>query len=158
VIYGLLLLLLLLGSINYGNNLAFFLTFLLAGLGIVAMLHTWRNLAGLELIAGTNNPIFADQTACFEIHLINERNSERPNIKLQTTKRNFATTDLRSFFLLFVILCLAVRYFVRLLGESQNRQFDPRILGCLCLLLTLELLSCAKCVAWQQCQVLRVGM
>ena len=96
MIYGLLLLLLLLGSINYGNNLAFFLTFLLAGLGIVAMLHTWRNLAALELIAGTNNPIFAGQTACFEIHLINERNSERPNIKIQTTKRNVATTDLSS--------------------------------------------------------------
>lgn len=96
VIYGLLLLLLLIGSINYGNNLAFSLTFLLAGLGVVAMLHTWRNLAGLELIAGTNKPIFAGQTAGFELHLTNNRNSERPNIKLQTSKQNWATTDLDS--------------------------------------------------------------
>jgi uncharacterized protein (DUF58 family) len=96
VIYGLLLLLLLIGSINYGNNLAFSLTFLLAGLGVVAMLHTWRNLAGLELMAGANKPIFAGQTADFELHLTNNRNSERPNIKLQTSKQNWAITDLDS--------------------------------------------------------------
>jgi uncharacterized protein (DUF58 family) len=96
VIYGLLLLLLLIGSINYGNNLAFSLTFLLAGLGVVAMLHTWRNLAGLELIAGTNKPVFAGQTANFELHLTNSRNSERPNIKLQTSKQNGTAIDLDS--------------------------------------------------------------
>jgi uncharacterized protein (DUF58 family) len=94
VIYGLLLLLLLIGSINYGNNLAFFLTFLLAGLGIVAMLHTWRNLVGLKLTPGTNNPVFTGQSASFEIHLTNSRNSERPNIKLQISKLISATVDL----------------------------------------------------------------
>lgn len=96
VIYAILLLLLLIGSINYGNNLAFILTFLLAGLGVVAILHTWRNLAGLELIPGTNNPVFAGQTASFELHLKNSRNSERPNIKLHTSKQYSATTDLGS--------------------------------------------------------------
>ena len=96
VIYGLLLLLLLIGSINYGNNLAFFLTFLLAGLGIVAMLHTWRNLAGIELVAGINKPIFAGQAANFDIHLINSRNSERPNIQLHLSKQTPATTDIAS--------------------------------------------------------------
>jgi uncharacterized protein (DUF58 family) len=96
VIYGLLLMLLLIGSINYGNNLAFFLTFLLAGLGAVAMLHTWRNLVGLELMPGTNIPVFAGEAAGFEIHLINSRGSERPNIKLQTSKQAWATTDLGS--------------------------------------------------------------
>ncbi len=94
VIFGLLLLLLLIGSINYGNNLAFFLTFLLAGLGIVAMLHTWRNLVGLELIPGANDPVFAGQQSCFEIHLINNRGGERPNIQLQETKQQTAATDI----------------------------------------------------------------
>lgn len=94
VIFGLLLLLLLIGSLNYGNNLAFFLTFLLAGLGIVAMLHTWRNLVGLELIPGYNEPVFAGQTASFEIHLVNGRGSERPNIQLQSSRSSAVAADI----------------------------------------------------------------
>ncbi len=94
LIFGLLLLLLLIGSINYGNNLAFFLTFLLAGLGIVAILHTWRNLVGLELLPGTNQPVFAGQSATFEIHLINRRSSERPSVQILASKRCSAACDL----------------------------------------------------------------
>ena len=44
-----LLLLLLVGSVNYGKSLGYMLTFLLAGLGNVAMFSTWRNLAGLDV-------------------------------------------------------------------------------------------------------------
>jgi len=94
IIYGLLLMLLLIGSINYGNNLAFFLTFLLAGLGIIAMLHTWRNLVGLELLPGNNEPVFAGQSASFEIHLVNNRISERPGMQIQLSKLVYAATDL----------------------------------------------------------------
>ena len=94
VIFGLLLMLLLIGSINYGNNLAFFLTFLLAGLGIVAILHTWRNLVGLELFPGSNQPVFAGQSACFKIHLVNNRGSERPAIQIHASNKSSATTDL----------------------------------------------------------------
>ncbi len=95
LIYALLLLLLLIGSINYGNNLAFFLTFLLAGLGIVAMLHTWRNLVGLELMAGTIEPVFAGQSCSFEIHLTNRRDSERPGIQLCIQGQPYVATDIR---------------------------------------------------------------
>ena len=45
------LLALLIGAINYTLSLAYFVTFLLAGLANVAMLHTWRNLAYLEVSA-----------------------------------------------------------------------------------------------------------
>ncbi len=96
LIFALLLLLLLIGSINYGNNLAFLLTFLLAGLGVVAMLHTWRNLVGLELLSGSNVPVFAGQSASFEIHLINNRDSERPAIQIRASGVPSATTDLAS--------------------------------------------------------------
>jgi uncharacterized protein (DUF58 family) len=94
VIFGLLLLLLLIGSINYGNNLAFFLTFMLAGLGIVAMLHTWRNLVDLKLMPGTNDPVFSGQLADFEIHLVNSRDKERSGIQLKASDSSPATTDL----------------------------------------------------------------
>jgi uncharacterized protein (DUF58 family) len=93
-IFALLLLLLLIGSINYGNNLAFFLTFLLAGLGIVATLHTWRNLAELELTAGSAEPVFAGQPASYTLHLRNHRGGERPGIQLQSGDRDAVATDL----------------------------------------------------------------
>jgi len=37
----------LLGAVNYNNNLAFLLVFLLGGITLVGLLHTYRNLYGL---------------------------------------------------------------------------------------------------------------
>ena len=82
VVYSLLLLLLLIGSINYSNNLGFLLTFFLAGLGLVAMVHTWRNLAGLLLRSGRSEPIFAGQTASFPFHIEINNQRFRPDIEL----------------------------------------------------------------------------
>lgn len=81
--FGLLLLLMWIGSINYANNLGFLLTFLLAGLGLVAMLHTWRNLLGLSLRTGRSDPVFKGQQARFEILISNPRKDERPGIELK---------------------------------------------------------------------------
>ncbi|PLX60729.1 DUF58 domain-containing protein [Sedimenticola selenatireducens] len=86
--FALLLLLMWIGSINYANNLGFLLTFLLAGLGLVAMLHTWRNLLGLTLRPGHSAPVFKGQQACFEIQISNSRDIERPGVLL-----NFAAGD-----------------------------------------------------------------
>ena len=94
LIFALLLMLLLIGSINYGNNLAFLFTFLLAGLGVVAILHTWRNLVGLELMAGAAEPVFAGQSASFEIHLSNNRDGERAGIQLQIPGQPAVSTDI----------------------------------------------------------------
>ena len=42
--FAFVLLLLLIASINYSLSLGYFLTFLLAGMGGISMLHTFRNL------------------------------------------------------------------------------------------------------------------
>jgi len=81
--YGVLLMLMLLGSINYANNLGFMLTFLLAGLGLVTMLHTWYNLLGLEILPGRTEPAFAGESALFAVRLNNQRSAQRPGIQLQ---------------------------------------------------------------------------
>lgn len=94
-LYAVLLLLMLLGSVNYANNLGFLLTFLLIGLGLVAMLHTWRNLVGLELESGRAAPVFAGDDAHFEIRLINRRRWSRPGIQIQIEGRSPIITDLR---------------------------------------------------------------
>jgi uncharacterized protein (DUF58 family) len=64
-----LLLVMLLGAINYSNNLIFALTFLLAGLGLVTMLHTYRNLSHLELRAGQGRPGFVGERLGYQVWL-----------------------------------------------------------------------------------------
>lgn len=49
----------LIGSINYNNNLGFLLTFLLGSLGLTAMLHTYSMLYGLRLVKVAAVPVFA---------------------------------------------------------------------------------------------------
>jgi uncharacterized protein (DUF58 family) len=60
-IFGGLLFLMLLGAVNYGNNPAHLLTFLLAALGSNAIYQTWRNLRGLRLHCLGAEPVFAGQ-------------------------------------------------------------------------------------------------
>lgn len=67
VLYALVVLAMLVGSINYTLSLGFVLTFLLAGMGMMAMLHTWRNLAHLTIEARRADPVFAGEDAIFEI-------------------------------------------------------------------------------------------
>ncbi len=93
VLFGLLLILLLFGSMNYGNNPAFMLTFLLVGLGLMAILHTWRNLVSLQVASGRASPVFAGQEARFEVRLINRREGERPAIQLQLPKSTPVIAD-----------------------------------------------------------------
>jgi len=69
---------LLVGSINYAMQLGFALTFLLAGLGLVAMVHTTRNLARLSVSAGRAEPVFAGEAAQFRLYLDNRARYDRP--------------------------------------------------------------------------------
>ena len=66
-VFGVTLAVLLLASINYALSLGFILTFLLASMGGVAMLHTWRNLAYLKLRPGRCDPVFAGEAAHFHV-------------------------------------------------------------------------------------------
>ena len=65
--FAFVLLLLLIASINYNLSLGFLLTFLLAGIGSVSMLHTFRNLARLSISPGKSEPVFAGDTAHFRL-------------------------------------------------------------------------------------------
>jgi len=69
--FGALLLVLLIGSINYNLGLGFALTFLALSCALVDMLFTWRNLAHLRLKPVRAQPVFAGQEALFELQLVN---------------------------------------------------------------------------------------
>ena len=75
--FGLMLVLLFIGSVNYELSLGFVLTFLIAACAVVDMHLTFRNLAHLHLAAGRVQPVFAGEDACFELHLINRRKYAR---------------------------------------------------------------------------------
>ena len=77
VVYLVMLLCMLVGSINYTLSLGFVVTFLLAGVGTMAMLHTWRNLAWLEIEAHRAEPVFAGEDAIFEIAITETRQRAR---------------------------------------------------------------------------------
>ena len=82
-LYGVMLIVMLLGAINYNNSMAFMLCFLLASLGIVCMLHTYRNLTGLIISSTKPKSVFAGQHALFPIQLDNRFGIERFSIKLE---------------------------------------------------------------------------
>jgi uncharacterized protein (DUF58 family) len=57
----------LIGSVNYNNNLGFMLVFLLGGMTLVSVLHTWNNLLGLRVVSASAAPVFAGQNALFTV-------------------------------------------------------------------------------------------
>ncbi|MGB0128558.1 MAG: DUF58 domain-containing protein [Rhodocyclaceae bacterium] len=74
--------LLLVGSINYFLSLGYLLTFLLGGLGIVAIVHTFRNLVRLEIAAGRCDPVFAGGVASFPLRFGNARADPRLGLRV----------------------------------------------------------------------------
>ncbi len=67
VAFAVLLFAMLMGSMNYNNNLGFVLTFLLAGVALVSMFHCHRNIVGLVIRPGTATPVYAGQTALLPV-------------------------------------------------------------------------------------------
>ncbi|MCG5511928.1 DUF58 domain-containing protein [Ectothiorhodospira shaposhnikovii] len=82
--FALILLVMLLGAINYSNSMAFMLTFLLAALGANAMWHTHRNLLGLRVTRRPAQPVFAGQTAQFVYTVENPSRVTRRGLLLET--------------------------------------------------------------------------
>ena len=82
LVFGLMTFTMLLGSMNYNNNLSFVLTFLLVGLGFVAMHQCQRNLVGLEVAFAGVDPVFAGQAAEFRIAITNHSRNRRPHLQV----------------------------------------------------------------------------
>lgn len=80
--FALLLLVLLIGSVNYSLGLGFGLTFLALSCALVDMVATYRNLAHLRLQQGRVAPVFAGQEAQFELQLINRTRLARYAVRV----------------------------------------------------------------------------
>lgn len=88
LMFGVMLIVLFIASVNYGLGLGFALTFLLAGCAVIDMHLTHRNLAQLHLSPGRATPVFAGEEAQFELHLHNRRTHDRYAVLL-----GFVDTD-----------------------------------------------------------------
>jgi uncharacterized protein (DUF58 family) len=76
--FGVLLLLMLIAGLNYANSLALLVTFLLAGVALVAMHACHRNLLGLGVAELASQDSFAGGQAAVRVRLVND--SARPRI------------------------------------------------------------------------------
>lgn len=94
VLYGLMLLALLVGSINYSVSLGFFVTFLLTSLGNMAMLHTWRNLVHLDVRLLNAKPAFVGDTALVLTHITETKNRARFNIVARFVGNSVCVEDI----------------------------------------------------------------
>jgi uncharacterized protein (DUF58 family) len=83
LMFGITILLMLIGSINYNLSLGYVLVFLLAGNGMVSMLHTWRNLARIALRPGKAAPVFAGELAGFRVQVENPGSLARMSLAVQ---------------------------------------------------------------------------
>ncbi len=87
VLFALLLMMMLLGAINYTLSLGFVLTFLLVALAFNTMFHTFRNLARLSVSAARSEPVFAGEHAQFTLQLTNDSRYPRFAIGLSRRRR-----------------------------------------------------------------------
>jgi uncharacterized protein (DUF58 family) len=82
-LFGATLLIIFLGAINYGNSMAFVLTFLLVGVFANALWQTHRNLVDLQISLHPAEPVFAGQVARFPLVLSNPLRRTRYAIGVQ---------------------------------------------------------------------------
>jgi len=93
LLFAVLLAVQLLAAINYGNGLAYALTFLLGSAAVVSMLYTHRNLLQLRLSASRETPVFAGEVATFRIHLVNNDAVPRFGVSVVCEKNEVACID-----------------------------------------------------------------
>jgi uncharacterized protein (DUF58 family) len=76
------LMVMLIGSLNYQNNLGLLFTFFLASVGLIAMHHTWFNLLALAVQARGGPPVFVGDEASFEVVIGTDGRRTRYNIEV----------------------------------------------------------------------------
>jgi len=94
MLFALVLLVMLIGAINYDLSLGHALIFLLAGLGLVGMVHSFHNLFGLRLTPGRAEATFVGDLARFPLQLENPRRQPRRALELSFSGQPLVAIDL----------------------------------------------------------------
>jgi uncharacterized protein (DUF58 family) len=94
IAFGALWFMMLLAGLNYGNSLALFLTFLLAGFALVAMHECHRNLLGTTLVSVSAPPVFAGGAGSLQLTLDNPGSAPRPGVQASLDEGPLLGVDL----------------------------------------------------------------
>jgi len=86
LVFGVILLVMLVGSVNYNNNLGLIFSFLIGAALLISILHSYRNLAGLGFRAGRVEPVFAGQRAGFALCIVNPEDRPRHALQLSLAR------------------------------------------------------------------------
>jgi uncharacterized protein (DUF58 family) len=95
LLFVLVLVALALAAVNYNNALAYLLTFLLASMAVVSLLHAQRNLLKLRVTAACGDPVFAGEPASLRVCLHND-SSARYALRLESKPATLAPFDVPS--------------------------------------------------------------
>ena len=93
VVFAMVLMMMLLGAINYNLSLGFVLTFLLVAMAFNGMLFTFRNLARLNVSVGRTHAVFAGGSAQFILNLANPGDNARYGIGLSRDRRGLTGAE-----------------------------------------------------------------
>lgn len=83
LLFGVMLLFLFLGAINYENSMAFVLTFMLTALAIISLWQTHNNLLGLQIALQTPRPVFNGESCELLFQFSHENTCSRYAIGVQ---------------------------------------------------------------------------
>jgi uncharacterized protein (DUF58 family) len=81
--FGSVLGLMLIGSLNYQNNLGLLFTFLMGSVALIAMHHSWFDLLGLQVVVRGGVPVFSGQDADFSVRLVDARSRPRGGVAIR---------------------------------------------------------------------------
>ena len=82
LIFALLILIMLSAAINYNNSLIFFITFLLAAVGIICMYMTQKNLLNLSFSINHVQPVFCQENLHIPLSISQNKISERSKFSI----------------------------------------------------------------------------
>lgn len=94
LVFGGILLLMLVGSLNYQNNMGLLFTFLTTAIVLVSMHHAWFNLLGLVVAARGGTQVFLGESASFEIQVSAKSSRRRLDLHLCTPVQATRSIDL----------------------------------------------------------------
>ena len=130
VLFGVMLLALLVGSINYSLSLGYFVTFLLASLGNMAMLYTWRNLVHIQVEVLAATPVFAGETANITVQIKDTKNQARYAIfgHFSTNEKSITNIAANSLEAMHISLATAQRGWQKLPNLTLYTEFPLSLL------------------------------
>ena len=94
LVFGLVFFTMLLGALNYSNNMGFALAFLLTAVAVVSIHHCQRNLAGLRLSVSGLEPVFAGEPIECSLYVTNPGRGPRWQIAAGPAAERTSAVDL----------------------------------------------------------------